>query len=312
VQTMKAMRIYAYGGPEVLTYEDVPRPEPGADDVLIRVHAASVNRVDVAIRAGYMAAWFNYTLPVILGCDVSGTVEAVGSNVTSVAVGTPVYARTALDRDGTYAEYVAMPAAVVAHKPQSLDHIHAAAVPHAALTAWQSLFDMANLASGQAVLIHGTAGGVGHFAVQLAKWRGAQVIGTASGDNLDFLRQLGADQVIDYTATQFEQAAQGVDVVLDTIGGDTQQRSWGTLKRGGMLVSLVQPPSEELANAHGVQHRMMGAQANAGQLAEIAGLIDTGQIKPFVSTILSLQEVAQAHTLIAGGHTRGKIVLQAD
>lgn len=310
MRSMKAVRIHGYGAADILSCEEVPYPEPNEDDVVIRVHATAVNRVDAAIRAGYMTNWFNLTLPAILGCDVSGTIEEVGSKVTNFKIGDPVYARADVSRNGTSAQFVAVRAAEVAHKPRSLDHIQAAAVPHTALTAWQCLFDAGNLTSGQTVLIHGAAGGVGHFAVQFAKWRGAKVIGTASQRNLDYLRQLGADQVIDYTTTRFEEVVHDVDMVLDSIGGETQQRSWATLKPGGILVSIVQPPSAETAAAHGVRQQMVGAQASAEQLAEIAQIIDAGHIKPTVSTVLLLHEIRQAHTMCEGGHTRGKIVLQ--
>ena len=310
MRTMKAVQIHKYGGPAELTYEDVPYPELREDDVLVRVHAAAVNRFEVAVREGYMTNYLNLTLPAILGYDVSGTIEAIGSRATGFEVGDSVYARADIFRNGTYAEYVAISASNVALKPRSLDHIQASAVPQAALASWQCLFDTANLTSGQTVLIHGAAGGVGHFAVQLAKWRGARVIGTASAHNLDFLRQLGADQVIDYPNTPFEKSVQQVDVVLDTIGGDTQERSWAVLKPGGFLVALVQAPSQETANEYGVRQQLVGTQPNAGQLAEIAALIDAGVIKPTVSAVFPLQEVQRATELIETGHTRGKIVLQ--
>jgi NADPH:quinone reductase-like Zn-dependent oxidoreductase len=310
MQAMKAVRIHRYGHADTLCYEDVPLPSYGDDDVLIRVHAASVNRIDPVVREGYMTAWFKHTLPLTLGCDVSGTVAAVGAQVTNVIVGDAVYARTDVERNGSYAEYVAVRAADVAPKPTSIDHVQAAAVPHAALTAWQALLQVAELEPGQTVLLHAAAGGVGHFAVQIAKWRGAHVIGTASGKNLDFLRELGVDTVIDYTTTRFEDVAYDVDVVLDTIGAETQQRSWQTLRRGGMMTSLVDFPSEEIAAGRGVRQRMIGTQANAEQLAQIGNLIDAGHLRPTVSHILPLDQVAEAHSLIEARHTRGKIVLR--
>jgi NADPH:quinone reductase-like Zn-dependent oxidoreductase len=240
--TMKAVRIHTYGGRDVLTYEDAPCPAVGEDDVVIRVHAAAVNPIDWVVRAGYVVAWFNHTLPLILGWDVSGVIEATGSGVTSFAVGDAVFARTDLNRNGAYAEYIAVRASEVVSKPHSLDHVEAAAVPHAALAAWKSLIDTAGLTSGQSVLIHRAAGGVGTFAVQLAKWRGAHVIGTASARNLDLLRQLGVDEAIDYNVTRFEDVVDNVDVVFDTMGGDVQERCWPVLKPGGMLVSIFEPP----------------------------------------------------------------------
>jgi NADPH:quinone reductase-like Zn-dependent oxidoreductase len=308
--SMKAVRIHAYGGADMLSYEDAPRPIPGEGEALIRVCATSVNPFDCAVRAGYMAGYFNYTLPLILGTDVSGIVEEVGAGVTNVAPGDGVYTRAGVFRDGANAEYVVVSAADVATKPQSLDHIHSAAIPHAILTAWQALIELANLSEGQTILIHRAAGGVGHVAVQLAQLRGAKVIGTASV-NVDLLRELGVDEVIDYSTTRFEDVVHDVDVVLDLVGGDTQQRSWAVLKPGGMLISTVQPPSEETAAAHGVRgHLVMSAPPIGPVLSEVATLVDAGQIKPVVSTVLPLQEIRTAHEMIEGMHTRGKIILQ--
>jgi NADPH:quinone reductase-like Zn-dependent oxidoreductase len=310
MQTMKAVRIHAYGGVDVLAYEDAPRPTAGDGEVLIRVHATSVNPFDCAVRAGYMSAYLNYTLPVILGTDVSGIIEEVGAGVTTFKPGDSVYARGGVTRDGAYAQYAVAPASDVAAKPKSLDDVHAAAIPHATLTAWQALFGIADLTKGQTVLIHGAAGGVGHLAVQLAKWRGAKVIGTGSR-NLDFVRGLGVDEAIDYSTTPFENAVSNVDVVLDTVGGDTQQRSWQVLKPGGILVSIVQAPSEETAKAHGVRGAMVFSSPPIAEvLTEVAALVDSGKIKPEVSAVLPLQEIRKAHQMVEAGHTRGKIVLQ--
>jgi NADPH:quinone reductase-like Zn-dependent oxidoreductase len=310
MSSMKAVQIHAYGGINVLTYEDAPRPKPGDGEVLIRVFATTVNPFDCAVRAGYMSAYLNYTFPLILGTDASGIIEEVGPGVTTFKRGDSVYARGGVTRDGTYAEYAVIPASDVAAKPRSLDYVHAAAIPHITLTAWQALIELANLTNGQTVLIHGAAGGVGHVAVQIAKWRGAKVIGTASG-NLDFLRELDVDQAVDYATTPFENAVGHVDVVLDTIGGDTQQRSWKVLKPGGMLVSTIQAPSQEMATAHGVRQAMVFSMPPIGKvLTEVATLVDSGQIKPHISAVLPLEEVARAHEMIESRHTRGKIVLQ--
>jgi NADPH:quinone reductase-like Zn-dependent oxidoreductase len=310
---MKAVRIHAYGGINELAFEDAPKPKPGDNEVLIRVLATTVNPFDCAARAGYLTAYFNYTLPVILGTDASGIIEEVGPGVTTFKRGDSVYARGGVTRDGANAEYVVVPASDVAAKPRSLDHVHAAAIPHVALTAWQALIELANLTSGQTVLIHGAAGGVGHMAVQIAKWRGAKVIGTASV-NLDYLRELNVDQAIDYSTTPFENAngyKGHVDVVLDTMGGDTQERSWQVLKPGGILVSTVQAPLQETADAHGVRQAMVFSTPPIGKtLTEIAALVDSGRIKPRVSTVLPLEETAKAHEMIEGRHTSGKIVLQ--
>lgn len=225
---MKAVHIHDYGGVDVLHYEEAPRPTPGAGEVLIRVYATTMNPFDCAVRAGYMGQYFNYTFPLILGTDVSGVVEEVGAGVTDVSTGDIVYTRAGVYRDGAHAEYVLAIAADVVIKPASLDHIQAAALPHVTLTAWQGLIEFADLAEGQTILIHAAAGGVGHVAVQLAKWRGAKVIGTASV-NMPFLEELGVDQAIDYSTTAFEDVVKGVDVVLDLLGGETQQRSWQVL-----------------------------------------------------------------------------------
>lgn len=308
---MKAVRIHNYGGTDVLAYEDAPRPTAGAGEVLIRVYATSVNPFDCAVRAGYMSGYFQYALPLILGTDVSGVVEAVGPGVTNVSPGDAVYTRTGVFRDGTNAEYAVAFAADVVAKPPSLDHIHAAALPHVTLTAWQALFELAQLSAGQTVLIHGAAGGVGHIAVQLAHWRGAKVIGTASV-NLDLLKELQVEDAIDYTRTPFETVAHDVDVVLDTMGDDVQQRSYATLKPGGILVSTIQPPSEETAQAHNVRAQFVTESPPVGPtLTEVAGLVASGKIKPVVSTVLPLSETRKAHELIEGKHTRGKIVLRA-
>jgi len=307
---MKAVRIHDYGGADVLTYEDVPRPEPGEGEVLIRIHTTTVNPFDVAVRAGYMSSYFNHTLPLILGTDAAGVVEELGPGVSEFQRGDMVYARGGVARDGTYAEFVVVPAADVAFAPHSLDSVHAAALPHVTLTAWQALIELARLSSGQTVLIHGAAGGVGHIAVQLAKWRGARVIGTASV-NLDFLHELDVDQAIDYSTTRFEDVVDKVDVVLDTIGDETQERSWKTLSPGGMLVSTVQAPSEEVAGEYNVRHAMVYSTPPIGKtLTELAALVDNGTVRPHVSSVLLLQDVAEAHQMIEGRHTRGKIVLR--
>src|SRR5205814_5862158 len=232
--TMKAVQIHAFGGPEVLQYEDVPQPQAKANEILVRVHAAGVNPVDWKIREGYLSA----PLPMIMGIDFSGMVESVGAGVTKYRSGDAVFGQVA-DESGSYADYAVAMESDVARKPEGLDHIRAAALPVAGLVPWQALFDTANLTAGQTVLIHGAAGGVGGFAVQFAKWKGARVIGTASGASAKLVHELGADQVIDYRTTKFEDLVRDADMILDTIGGETQERSWKVLKHGGILVSLV-------------------------------------------------------------------------
>ena len=308
--TMKAVRIHTHGGPETLVYEDAPRPTPLTNEVLIRVRAASVNPVDWKIRDGYGKQMFNHQMPLILGWDVAGTIEAIGPEVEKFKLGDAVYGYTSLLRDGAYAEFAIAKQAEIALKPKSLDFVQAAAVPVGALTAWQALFDTANLQENQKVLIHAASGGVGSMAVQLAKAKGAYVIGTASARNADFVRELGVDEFIDYQSTQFETVVSDVDVVFDTIGDDTQERSFGVLRTGGFLVSIVAPPSQETANKYGVQSAMLSVQPNAAQLGEISELIDSGKLKPFVETVLPLSEARQAHEMSQSGRTRGKIVLQ--
>jgi len=229
--------------------------------------------------------------------------------VTAFKVGDSVYGMLDFVRDGAYAEFVAARALNLALKPNSIDYTQAAAVPLAALTAWQSLFEVAGLQSGQTVLIHGAAGGVGHFAAQLAKWKEAKIIGTVSAANENFLRELGADEVIDYRSTKFEKAVHDVDVVLDTIGGDTQLRSWQVLRKGGILVATLGISSPEAARDHGVRGEGVMVHPDAAQLTQIAALIDAGTVKPSVTTILPLAEAARAHELSQTGHVRGKIVL---
>ncbi|MBD2013033.1 NADP-dependent oxidoreductase [Microcoleus sp. FACHB-53] len=307
---MKAVRIHTHGGPETLVYEDAPRPTPLTNEVLIRVRAASVNPIDWKIRDGYGQDIFNHQMPLILGWDVAGTIEAVGPEVDKFKLGDPVYGYTSLLRDGAYAEFIVAKQEEIALKPASLDFIQAAAIPIAALTTWQALFDTAALQVNQKVLIHAASGGVGSIAVQLAKAKGAYVIGTASARNADFVRELGVDEFIDYQSTPFETVVHDVDVVFDTIGGDTQERSFGVLRTGGFLVSIVGAPSQELTAQHDVRSAMLPAQPNATQLSEITQLIDAGKVKPFVETVLPLSQARQAHEMSQSGRTRGKIVLQ--
>jgi NADPH:quinone reductase-like Zn-dependent oxidoreductase len=314
-QTMKAIRIHNYGGPEVLHYEDAPRPEPQAGEVLVRVHAAGVNPIDWKVREGHMKDFWPHKLPLILGWDLSGTIEAVGPGPAAAGrfkIGDEVYSVPDPTRNGAYADYIVVREPELALKPNSLHHIRAAAVPLAALTAWQSLFDTAQLQPGQRVLIHAGSGGVGHLAVQLAKWKGAYVFATASTKNQDLLRELGVDEPIDYTQQRFQDVARNIDIVLDTIGGETQERSWSVLKKGGNLVSLVQPPSEEKAEELGVHAAFVAGHSSGAQLAEIAKLIDSGKLAPVIDRILPLSEVRRAHELSKSGHTHGKIVLRVN
>ncbi|MHB8068185.1 MAG: NADP-dependent oxidoreductase [Desulfobaccales bacterium] len=307
--TMQAVRFHSYGGPEVLVLEEAPLPQPGPDEVLVRVLAAGVNPLDWKVRAGHVREWLQHRLPLIPGWDVSGLVDAVGANVTDFKKGDEVYGMLDFGRDGAYAEFVAARPRELAPKPWSIDHLQAGGVPLAALTAWQALFDTGGLASGQTVLIHGAAGGVGHYAVQFARGQGARVIGTASPNHAAFLRELGADQVIDYRTTRFEEVVRGVDLVLDTRGGETQQRSWQVLKKGGILVATLGISSPQDPIDHGVRGVGIMVHPDTAQLARIAALIDAGKVRPAISTVLPLAEAARAHKLSEAGHVRGKIVL---
>src|SRR5262245_22191041 len=252
---MKAVRLHKEGGPEELVYEDAPKPQLGAGDALIRVHATGITPAELTWAETYRNCDGSERLPAIPGHEVSGVVESVADGVSDVSIGDEVYGLTSFCRDGAAAEYVAVHAADLAPKPATVDHAQAAAVPLSALTAWQAFFDHAQLVPGQRVLIHGAAGGVGSFAVQIARWHGAYVIGTASSEDRDFLLRLGANEVIDYRQAQFEQAVRDVDVVLDTIGGETRERSWQVLKPGGILVSLPEPIPESEAAANGQRGR---------------------------------------------------------
>jgi NADPH:quinone reductase-like Zn-dependent oxidoreductase len=306
---MKAVRIHSYGGPEVIRYEDAPRPTIAADEVLVAVHATAINPVDLATRAGHFQSMIPVTFPLTLGLDLSGVVAEVGPNVTGVAVGDAVFGYSNMMRQGADAEYAVVSATEIAPKPRSLDFVAAAAVPVTGLTAWQAL-KAADLQAGQSVLIHGAGGGVGSLAVQFAVAKGARVIATAAGDKLDMVRELGAAEVIDYTTTRFEDVVRGVDVVLATVGGEVIERSWGVLKPGGILVTPAGEIDAEAVAARGVRGTGMLTQPNGAQLTEIAALIDAGAVKPVVSTVLPLTEAAQAHELADSGHARGKIVLQ--
>ncbi len=309
---MKAIRIHGHGGPERLVYEDVPQPHPGQGEVLVHVYATGVIANELKWSATYETRTGSKRSLPIPGHDLSGVVEEVGSGVTTISKGAAVYALTAFDRDGAEAEYsIALPSEL-APKPRTLDYVQAAAVPLTALTAWQALFEHAGLAAGQTILIHGAAGGVGVFAVQLARLTGAQVIATASAHNRDFLRELGANQIIDYTTTPFEEVVHDADVVLDTIGGDTLEHSYQVVKPGGVLVSVASPPSAEKAKAQSVRPVWFVVEPNREHLIQIGDLIDTGQIRPIIETVLPLSQARQAYEQGARGHTRGKIILRVE
>jgi NADPH:quinone reductase-like Zn-dependent oxidoreductase len=307
---MKAIVIHEYGGPEVLKYEDVPRPEPKEDQILVRVIAAGVNPVDEAGRSEGSAKFFGITLPFVPGYDIAGIVEKTGGKITKFKTGDSVYAYLSLTNGGGYAEYALTTEREAAPKPKSLTNVDAAVVPVVALTAWQALIDTAKLSAGQTVLIHGGSGGVGTFAIQIAKARGAKVIATASKANQDFLKQLGADVAIDYTKTKFEDVAKNVDVVLDSVGKDTLARSYGVVKKGGFIVTLVARIDQAELDKHGIRGASLGVEPDSNELTEIGKLIDEKKIKVIVSQTFPLSEAIKAQEQIATGHTRGKIVLK--
>ncbi|WP_432719934.1 NADP-dependent oxidoreductase [Jeongeupia wiesaeckerbachi] len=307
---MKAIRIHRYGGPEVLQLDDVPVPVAGDDELLVRVKAAGVNPADWKIREGRLADRLAHTLPLTLGWDVAGVVEAVGASVTDFKPGDAIYALPDVSRNGCYAEYVVMRASDAAHKPPTVSFVEAAGVPVSALTAWKALFDEAGLQAGQRVLIHAGAGGVGGFGIQLAKHAGAHVIATASTENFALLRLLGADDVVDYTRENFIVRAPDVDVVFDTIGGDTQDRSWACLKPGGVLVSVVSEPDVETAQQHRARGALVVVRPDGPRLAELARLIDAGIVTVVIDDVYPLDAAREAHEHSETGHARGKIVLQ--
>lgn len=307
--TMRCVRIHGFGGPEVLSLEEVAAPHPAGGEMLVRVRAASVNPVDAKIRSGRYPRVQADQLPLTLGRDVAGEVVESGGGTGLPQVGTAVHAMLGWDRGG-YADYVVVKATELAPQPDGLDATEAASVPLAGLTAWQGLFDHGGLQAGQRVLIHGGAGGVGHFAIQFAKARGAFVATTVSGDDLAFAHELGADQAVDYEADRFEEMVESVDVVFDLVGGETQARSWGVLKPGGIMVSTLGPPDEDQAKAHGARSAGYMAQPNGSQLAEIDRLIADGKVRPVLGAVLSLPEAAVAHERLEQHRVRGKLVLE--
>ena len=305
---MKAVVVHEYGGPEVLKYEDAPRPEPKENEVLVRVIACGVNPADPLIVSGKYAKEFGTHLPLIPGYDVAGIVEKTGAKVTKLKVGDSVYGYALFG--GGWAEYAVLAENEAALKPKSLSFVDAAAVPLAALTAWQALIDVAQLSAGQTALIHGGSGGVGSFAVQIAKARGARVIATASTPNQDLLKQLGADVAIDYTKTKFEEVAQEVDVVHDPVGRDTLARSYAVVKKGGIIATLVARCDQAQLDKYGIRGASISVKPDANELAEITKLIEEKKIKPVVTEVLPLNEAVKANQQAATHHTRGKMVLE--
>jgi NADPH:quinone reductase-like Zn-dependent oxidoreductase len=306
--TMRAVVAHEYGAPEVLKLEQVPRPEPHEDEALVRMIASAVNPADPLTLSGKYAKEFGTHLPLIPGYDIAGVVEKTGANVTKLKVGDAVYGYPTFG--GGWADYATVKEWEVAGKPKSLNFVEAAAVPMGALTAWQALVDVAKLQPGQTILIHGGSGGVGSFAIQIAKARGARAIATASTANQDLLKQLGADVAVDYTKTRFEDVAKDVDAVLDPVGKDTLARSYAVVKKGGIVMSLVARPDPAELEKHGIRGAGISVHPDAGDLTEIAQLIDAGKIKPIVTEVLPLTDAVKAQQQAATHHTRGKVVLR--
>ena len=310
---MKAMQIKRFGDTEVLELVEIPKPEPKSDEVLIRIEAAGVNPIDWKTRQGN-GFFQNDSLPLILGWDMSGVIERIGNQVSNFKVGDEVFGMLAFPGVGaTNAEYAVSSPNDIAIKPKGLSHEQAAALPLAVLTAWQGLIEQGDLQGNEKVLIHAAGGGVGHLAVQLAKWKGAHVIGTASAANHDLLRQLGVDECIDHKTTQFESVVSDLDMVFDAVGGDVTSRSLSVLKSSGRLVTLLGHRNQEAmdrAKQLGVATHAVIVHPSGEQLAQISELVETNQLKPVVDQVFKLDEVKQAHQYLEKGHARGKVVLK--
>jgi NADPH:quinone reductase-like Zn-dependent oxidoreductase len=305
---MKAVRLHGRGGPDQLVYEEAPQPQPGPGEALARVGASGVIANELKWDETYQTVTGAPRPFPIPGHDLSGVVVAVAPDVTGVATGDAVYALIAFGRDGADADYVIALPSELAPRPRTLDDIQAAAVPLSALTAWQALFVHGALAAGQTVLIHGAAGGVGVFATQLARWKGARVIVTSSARDADFVRELGADEVFDYATTRFEEVVHDVDIVFDTVGGETLARSWRVVKPGGLLVSVVSPLSGQPVRQD-IRYVYFIVEPSGAQLREIGALIDAGQIHPVVDQVFPLAQARQAYETAASGHPRGKTII---
>ena len=300
------------GGPEALVFEEAPVPQIGPGDALIKVHAAGTTPTEFTWSSTFSTKDKIDRLPIIPAFEVAGVVEKVAPNVSELAKGDAVYGLLDFWRDGAAAEFVAVRASEMAFKPESLDFVQSAAIPLSGLTAWQALFEHANLSQGSRVLIHGAGGGVGTFAVQMAKWKGAHVIATCSNEKTPLVTELGAEAVIDYTRTKFDKVVGGMDVVLDTVGGDTLERSWGVLRKGGVLVSIVDDVPEARATAQGVRGVSMLVHPSRSHLNEITQLVDLGKIRPIVSDVFPLSEARVAYQRGLEGHNTGKTVLKVE
>ncbi|WP_421385140.1 NADP-dependent oxidoreductase [Bacillus salacetis] len=308
---MKAIVINQYGGKDVLQESELEKPAIGDDQVLVEVHATSINPIDWKLREGYLKEMLPFEFPIILGWDVAGIIADTGKNVDSFKKGDRVFARPATTNRGTYAEYTAVDAHLLAKMPDEMSYADAAAIPLAGLTAWQCLVDFGKVKQGEKVLIHAGAGGVGIYAIQIAKSFGAEVVTTASEKNIEFLKSLGADRVINYKEEDFSEILQDVDFVLDSIGGDVQTSSYKVLKKNGKLVSIVSPPDEEEAKKHNVNAGFLWLEPNGEQLKKLADAYSAGNLKPVIGSTFKLGEEAiqEAHALSETHHARGKIVI---
>lgn len=331
---MQASFIRRYGSNDVLEYGDLPRPQPGAGQLLVKVHAAGVNPVDYKIRNGAMKMVVPLPFPLVLGSELSGVVEQVGAGVSRFKPGDAVFARLSVHHIGAYAEYAVLDADLAALKPANLSHIEAASVPLAALTAWQALFERGGLRGGQTVLVHGGSGGVGSFAIQIAKQIGARVVTTVGTRNVELARSLGSDVVVDYKNQRFEDCVRNCDLVLDTQAGDIQRRSFAVLKRGGVLVSIAGMPDRKfakafelnpllgwlfhamnrkqraLAHASGTRFEYLFMHPSGEQLTQIATLLESGQIKPVIDKVFPLAQTGAALAYCEAGHVTGKVVIE--
>ncbi len=306
---MRAVKIYQHGGASKMSLETIATPEPGEEEVLIKIFAAGVNPIDWKIREGHYAEIIPQTLPVTLGWDFAGEITSLGKNVSNWNIGDAVYGRPEFSKDGTYADYIVVSVGEIAAKPKTLSWQEAAVVPLVTLTAWQALKEIGKVKQGDRVLIHAGSGGVGIAAIQIAKNAGATVYTTSTHKNAEFLKELGADEVIDYTQEDFS-TLENLDIVFDTIGGEVLEKSWATLKKGGSLVSIVEVPDEDVAIKHEVHANFCFGQANFEQLSKITSLIDSGNLKVVLAYVFQLEEVAKAHEKSESGQTRGKIVIQ--
>jgi NADPH:quinone reductase-like Zn-dependent oxidoreductase len=310
-EKMHAVTIHEYGRTDVLRYEEVDKPEPAPNEVLVKVSYASVNPLDWKLRDGSAKNWIKLTLPAILGVDFAGTVEKAGDKVSRFKTGDRVYGRANFQKSGSYAEYVAVDEDSLGIAPKSISLKEAAALPVAAGTAWNAIFDIANVKQGSRVLVTAASGGVGSMAVQLAKSAGAYVIGTTSKVNIDLVKSLGADEVIDYTAGDVTQKVrEPVDLVLDTIGKDPFEKLLGIIKKGGMFLTTVGQPDQALAQKYGVTAKGFSAQTNGKRYEEMSKLIDEGKLRVVIDSEFPLTDVKSAHELSETMRTKGKIVIR--